>query len=82
MNHDRENPTPIPRTLPELAHALGYCCPYAFFRVHKKVRSGLIATRLGVGARTVKLWRRRYKEGELACIGLDKCFAKRAKPRP
>lgn len=44
---------------------LGYCCPYAFLRVNKQ--TGMIAARLGVTERTVRLWKARFNSGELKC---------------
>lgn len=51
---------------------LGYCCPYALFRVVKA--TGAIATRLGMTDRTVRLWKARFKSGELTCQKEEKCL--------
>lgn len=44
---------------------MGYCCPYAFFRLYK--RTGLIAARLGVTERTVRRWKAKFRTKELSC---------------
>lgn len=51
---------------------LGYCCPYAFFRLHK--RTGLIAERLGVCDRAVRYHKEAFKNGEYKCEGSEKCL--------
>lgn len=51
---------------------LGYCCPYALFRVTK--RTGAIATRLGCTERTVRIWKAKFKSGELVCEKQPSCL--------
>jgi Fe-S-cluster-containing dehydrogenase component len=51
---------------------MGYCCPYAFFRVNK--RTGAIATRLGQTPRTIRLWKAKFNAGELKCGKLEACM--------
>lgn len=58
-----------------ICDGLGYCCEYAFFRMEK--RTGLIAERLGVDARTVRYHKMAYKDGDLVCeklIAGEKCL--------
>lgn len=56
-----------------LITGLGYCCPWAFFRV-MHARASVIADRLGVTKRGVNNWKRRYKAGELRCEGCTGCL--------
>lgn len=51
---------------------LGYCCPYALFRVTKQ--TGKIATRLGMTTRTIRIWKARFKSGEIKCEHKEKCL--------
>lgn len=52
----------------------GWCCPWAFFESNKKVRTGLLASRLGVGERTVQDWRGYYWRGQISCGHCPKCM--------
>lgn len=51
---------------------LGYCCPYALFRVTKE--TGKIATRLGMTARTIRIWKAKFRSGEIKCEKQDCCL--------
>lgn len=51
---------------------LGYCCPYALFRVTKE--TGQIATRLGMTDRTVRIWKARFRAGEIKCEQQKQCL--------
>lgn len=51
---------------------LGYCCPYALFRVTKA--TGQIATRLGLTTRTVRLWKARWRNKEIECEKRANCL--------
>lgn len=51
---------------------LGYCCPAALFRVTK--RTGMIAARLGMTDRTVRLWKARFKAKEIGCEKQPNCL--------
>ena len=51
---------------------LGYCCPYALFRVTK--RTGMIAARLGMTDRTVRLWKAKFKAKEIGCEKRPNCM--------
>lgn len=54
-------------------YGLGYCCIYAFFRVHK--RTGLIAERLGICDRAVRYHKADFKAGEFQCESVTgKCL--------
>jgi hypothetical protein len=55
-----------------ICEGLGYCCEYAFFRLHK--RTGLIAARLGVEDRTVRYHKMAFKDGKLKCQHAEKCL--------
>jgi hypothetical protein len=56
--------------------SLKYCCPYAFFRLHR--RTGMIALRLGFGDRAIRYWKMAYKDGKLKCGGCGNCLKGRA----
>ncbi len=51
---------------------MGYCCPYAFLRVNKQ--TGMIAQRLGMTPRTIRLWKARFKAKELTCSQFEACM--------
>lgn len=51
---------------------LGYCCPYALFRVTKN--AGAIALRLGLHKRTVQLWKARFRIKEIRCEKHENCM--------
>lgn len=55
-----------------LCDGLGYCCPYAFFRLYK--RTAMIADRLGVTPRAIRYWKAKYRAGELQCERKDRCM--------
>jgi hypothetical protein len=53
-------------------YGLGYCCPYAFFKLHK--RTGAIAARLGVTERAIRYWKMAFKDGHMKCQNAGKCL--------
>src|SRR5512146_1915593 len=55
-----------------ICEGLGYCCEFAFFTCFK--RTGLIAERLGVEARTVRYHKMAFKDGRLKCRGAATCL--------
>ena len=55
-----------------ICEGLGYCCEYAFFKLHKQ--TGLIAARLGLGERTVRYHKMAFKDGCLKCEGKENCL--------
>ena len=55
-----------------ICEGLGYCCEYAFFRLHRQ--TGLIAARLGINPRTVRYHKQRFKEKEMKCENCAKCL--------
>lgn len=64
-----------PRTLFErlvCEEGLGYCCPYALFRVTR--RTGAIAIRLGMSDRIVRIWKARFRNKELSCENKPTCM--------
>jgi len=67
----RQNPPPD-RLRDLIRDGLGYCCEYAFFRLHK--RTGLIAARLGVSDRAVRYHKAAFKAGDLKCECTDRCL--------
>lgn len=66
-NHNR---SPFERLVCE--DGLGYCCPYALFRVTKDAAA--IATRLGQGKRNVQLWKAKFKAKEIGCEKRPNCM--------
>lgn len=64
------NSTPTIRSL--VCGGLGYCCLWAFFKLHK--RTAVIATRLGVSKRAVQQWKVRFREGCLTCEHKKDCL--------
>lgn len=51
----------------------GWCCPWRFFHENRKVRSGLLAAKLGVADSTVRQWRRFYARGQISCDRAHNC---------
>lgn len=51
---------------------LGYCCPYALFRVTKQ--TGAIALRLGMTTRAVRFWKAKFNSKELQCQQKATCL--------
>jgi hypothetical protein len=45
----------------QLVRAAGYCCPYTFFVANSKLRTGLIASILGLEPRTIRLHRAAFR---------------------
>ena len=65
-------------TLASLIASKNYCCVAAFFAANRSVRTSLIAAWLGVEDRTVRLWRARWRRGEVHCNYSGKCLIKTA----
>lgn len=59
---------------------LGYCCPWVFFQMFR--RTSLIATRLGVAPRSVRMVKARCDNGEETCTGVARCMKKKLKLKP
>ena len=59
---------------------LGYCCPWVFFQVFRK--TSLIATRLGVAPRSVRIVKARCDNGEEKCTGIPRCMKEKLKVKP
>lgn len=60
-------------TLPLLVtQDLGYCCVWVFFQRFN--RTSVIARRLGLEPRTVRAWRAKVTNGQLACAGCPNCM--------
>lgn len=49
----------------DTAVAAGYCCARKMLEANEKVRTGLLAKKLGFNVRTVQLWREAFKAGSL-----------------
>jgi hypothetical protein len=52
----------------------GWCCPWAFFAANRKIRTALLAARLGVSERTVQDWRGYYNRGQIFCKSRGSCM--------
>lgn len=53
-------------------NGLGYCCPYALFRVTRD--TGSIAARIGMSPRTVRLWKEKLDAGQVRCEKQASCM--------
>lgn len=53
---------------------LGYCCPYALFRVTKDAEA--IRLRLGISKRSAQQWKAKFKAKELSCEEQQNCMLK------
>ena len=62
--------TPLTESL--ITEGLGYCCLWGFFKLYRQ--TGLIALRLGVTPRTVRLYKARFRDGEFKCEGCANCM--------
>jgi hypothetical protein len=51
---------------------LGYCCEFIFFSRYKQ--TAVIATRLGVTTRAIRMHKAALREGCLVCEGKEKCM--------
>ena len=67
------NPNSVPNLITG-KNGLGYCCMYGFFSIYKQTT--LIALRLGVTSRTVRIYKAKFNEGEYECEKLDCCMKK------
>jgi len=61
-----------PLTMQLIEDGLGYCCTWAFFSLYRDKQD--ISRRLGIHPDTVKVWKKKYKEGNLCCAGKEKCL--------
>lgn len=55
-----------------ITEGLHYCCPWAFFRLHK--RTGAIAATLGLTDRAVRKQKAAFKRKEFACETCKNCL--------
>lgn len=53
---------------------LGFCCFWAFFKVHKPVPTGMLAAGLGLSRRTVQTYRQPFRRGEYKCLKCENCL--------
>jgi hypothetical protein len=51
-----------------------WCCPWAFFAANRKIRTGLLASRLGVSEQTVQDWRGFYNRKQIKCKDSRDCM--------
>lgn len=58
---------------------LGYCCPFAYFRANIGEKQIVLAYELGVTERTIKIWRKKLRDGEASCAKTETCFILRRK---
>ena len=69
LSDHNTNASYVERTITKV---LGYCCLWAFFSLFR--RTEMIALRLGVTSRTVRLYKERHRDGEFKCEGCAKCL--------
>lgn len=62
-------------TLPELVKAFHYCCLFSFFSRNESTI--LIATRLGISARTVRRHKAMFNQGRYQCEHNAQCVRDR-----
>ena len=63
-----------PQTEVLICDGLSFCCPYAFFLANRNTPTNLIATRLGVSSRTIRVWKTKFREKDLCCANQSKCL--------
>ena len=56
-----------------LAHDLGFCCLYAFFRANKHLRTGRLAYECGVTPQAIRYHRKRMRQKLLCCDNSSAC---------
>jgi len=61
-----------PLTMQLIEDGLGYCCTWAFFSLYRDKQD--ISRRLGLHPDTVKLWKKKFNNGELYCLCKEKCL--------
>ena len=69
--------TPHPYSVPNLITGklgLNYCCMFGFFSIFKQ--TAVIALRLGVDPRTIRVYKAKFKAGEYECGKKDCCMKK------
>ena len=59
---------------------LGFCCPFAYFHASRDEKVSVIAMELSACERAVKLWRKRFREGQLQCPSCKGCFIRPVHP--
>lgn len=55
----------------------GYCCPFALLKDKRSLRTGELTSFLGISRRALQYWRRRFKNGKLACAERAECLKAR-----
>lgn len=66
----------------DLCHVEGFCCPFAYLRAVKAIRTGVLAKHLGIDPRSLRRWREKFKAEELHCLNEGLCQKNRAKIHP
>lgn len=66
------NPDRSPPIKGLITLGLNYCCVWAFFSLFRK--TDVIADRLGCQRRVVQVWKKRFREGGLACTNCERCM--------
>jgi hypothetical protein len=49
----------------DTAVSLGYCCARKLLETNDKVRTSVLASKLGFDVRTIQLWRKAFRASEL-----------------
>lgn len=60
---------------------LGFCCPFAFFFAMQEEKEVYLASLLSVTPRTVRYWRRRFREQTLSCPKNRQCLWPKNSPQ-
>lgn len=61
-----------------LVRQQGYCCIYAYIFATISTKEVVVAAELSVTPRTIRSWRRRFREGTLKCASASPCFIKKS----
>jgi hypothetical protein len=56
-----------------VAESQGACCPAEFLRQTRRETSADLAAFLGFSPRTIRYWRKRYKDGKVKCEKRSNC---------
>lgn len=70
------------RLLPDLVKHGGYCCEHMYLREMKRWPTGLLSRWLGVGVRTIREWKSRYRKGATSCEYRRDCQENRGREPP
>lgn len=61
-----------------LVRQQGYCCIYAYIYTTISSKEVVVAAELSITPRTIRSWRRKFREGTLKCASASPCFLKKS----